>query len=68
MVFYKGTILVNDVTFFFWDSDNLKIMLKYLLEHTQQTLMTSITNTAFSNIKELQMFHVEQKEGISYVR
>ena len=44
------------------DSDNLKIMLKYLLEHTQQTLMTSITNTAFSNINELQMFHVEQKE------
>ena len=50
------------------DSDNLKIMLKYLQEHTQQTLMTSITNTSFSNIKELQMFHVEQKEGISYVR
>ena len=50
------------------DSDNLKIMLKYLLEHTQQTLMTSITNTAFTKINELQMFHVEQKGGITYVR
>jgi hypothetical protein len=30
--------------------------------------MTSITNTSFSNIKELQMFHIEQKEGVSYVR
>jgi len=50
------------------DSDNLKIMLKYLSEHTQQTLMTSITNTSFSNINELQMFHVEQNGETSYVR
>ena len=50
------------------DSDNLKMMLKYLQEHTQQTLMTSITNSTFNNIKEIQMFHVEQKGGISYVR
>ncbi|MBL6693493.1 MAG: DNA replication and repair protein RecF [SAR86 cluster bacterium] len=50
------------------DSDNLKKMLKYLEEHTEQTLMTSITNTSFNDINDLQMFHVEQRGGVSYVR
>lgn len=63
-----NTLLLLDDISSELDSDNLKIMLKYLMEHTQQTLMTSITNTSFSNIKELQMFHIEQKEGVSYVR
>ena len=43
------------------DNDNCNLMLKYLLDNSIQTIMTSIENTRFINEKDIIMFHVEQK-------
>ena len=64
----KSSLLLLDDISSELDSDNLKLMLKYLEENTQQTLMTSITNTVFTEFKNITMFHVEQSEGVSNVR
>ena len=50
------------------DNDNCNLMLKYLLENSIQTIMTSIENTRFINEKDIIMFHVEQKGDKSNVR
>ena len=42
------------------DNDNANLMLKYLLNNSIQTIMTSIENKRFLGEKDLTMFYVEQ--------
>ena len=50
------------------DNDNANLMLKYLINNSIQTIMTSIENKRFLNEKGVVMFHVEQKGDKSNVR
>tara|TARA_Y100000748_G_scaffold302778_1_gene305990 strand:+ start:2464 stop:3552 length:1089 start_codon:yes stop_codon:yes gene_type:complete len=50
------------------DDDNANLMLKYLIDNSIQTIMTSIENKRFLNNKDVIMFHVEQKGDKSNVR
>ncbi len=50
------------------DKDNANLMLKYLINKSVQTVMTSIEKKRFKNEKDVFMFHVEQKGDMSNVR
>jgi DNA replication and repair protein RecF len=50
------------------DKDNANLMLKYLINNSIQTIMTSIENNHFSSTDVVCMFHVEQKGDLSNVR
>ena len=50
------------------DKDNANLMLKYLINKSIQTVMTSIEKKRLSGEKDVFMFHVEQKGDKSNVR
>ena len=50
------------------DKDNANLMLKYLINNSIQTIMTSIENNHFFNTDGVCMFHVEQIGDLSNVR
>ena len=50
------------------DKENANLMLKYLIDNSVQTIMTSIEKAHFSAHKDVFLFHVEHKGDTSYVK
>ena len=50
------------------DKENANLMLKYLIDNSVQTIMTSIEKAHFSTQKDVFLFHVEHKGDTSYVK
>ena len=50
------------------DKENANLMLKYLINNSVQTIMTSINPTYFKEYKDVFLFHVEHNKGCSYVK
>ena len=50
------------------DKENSNLMLKYLIDNSVQTIMTSIEKAHFSAHKDVFLFHVEHKGDTSYVK
>ena len=50
------------------DKENANLMLKYLINNSVQTIMTSINPTYFKEHKDVFLFHVEHNKGCSYVK
>ena len=50
------------------DKENSNLMLKYLINNSVQTIMTSIEKAHFSIQKDVFLFHVEHKGETSYVK
>ena len=50
------------------DKENANLMLKYLIDNSVQTIMTSIEKAHFATQKDVFLFHVEHKGDTSYVK
>ena len=50
------------------DKENSNLMLKYLINNSVQTIMTSIEKAHFGTQKDVFLFHVEHKGETSYVK
>ena len=50
------------------DKENSNLMLKYLIDNSVQTIMTSIERAHFATQKDVFLFHVEHKGDTSYVK
>tara|TARA_B100000886_G_scaffold1339_1_gene958 strand:- start:5883 stop:6968 length:1086 start_codon:yes stop_codon:yes gene_type:complete len=50
------------------DKENANLMLKYLINNSVQTIMTSISSSHFSDHNEVFLFHVEHNGECSYVK
>ena len=63
----EPVLLMDDVSSEL-DKENSNLMLKYLIDNSVQTIMTSIEKSHFIASNELHLFHVEHKGETSYVK
>ena len=50
------------------DKENANLMLKYLINNSVQTIMTSINFSHFVDLNDIVLFHVEHNGGCSHVK